>query len=95
MEEHDLTGTGIPAALSATRPAARIPQGALLRTVEPGKPGYSEAVAVAAGAKASSGKRRRTGEHAGFVRRMSMLLRRDGCYQLDPQIEEPTEGRVM
>lgn len=25
---------------------------------------------------------------------MSMLLRRDGCYQLDPQIEEPSGRRV-
>ena len=94
MEDHDLAGTRVPAALSATRTAARIPQGALLRAVEPGQPRNAEAVAVDAGTKTPPGARgKRTGKRTGFSG-MSLLRRGDGRYRLDLQIKEPTARRV-
>lgn len=58
MEDHDLAGQRILAAVSATRPAAGVSQGALLRSLESGQQDdLEEATAVAGGKKQERGGR--------------------------------------
>ena len=74
VENHDVAGQGIPAALSAARSAARFSQGALLWSLESGQPGNTEAVATALGTEAGAKKAgRRTGAQNGMGAEMPLL----------------------